>query len=275
MSYKRFSITLLTTLGLILLAACGGSEGPSNPDPDPTPGNTAPTRTGSIPNVTAVITEGSQTLNLGDFFSDAQDSDTELTYSVTNNSNNAAVNATTSSTILNLEFLAVGSSTLTITVTDTGGLSTTATVTVTVNPGEGPPPQDASFQIDAASSTCTDAIVIGDTCSVIVNLVNYDAIWYTFLFDVTFANNNFALRAGTQGTTDLTSSMLILAGPQRIAAISDSLAPFTGSGPLVEVLLERVGNGSDTMRIQNGELTVDLDQGTTLAIDGDNSNAVF
>jgi hypothetical protein len=110
---------------------------------------------------------------------------------------------------------------------------------------------------------------------VVVNLANYDDIWYTFLFDITFANNNFALRAGTQGTTDLTSNMLILAGPQRIAAISDSLAPITGSGPLVEVLLERVANGGDTMRIQNGELTVDLEQGTTLAIDGDNNNAIF
>ena len=90
MSYQRFSITLLTTLGLILLAACGGSDGGTT---DPPPGNTAPSLTGSIPNVTAVITEGSQTLSLGDFFSDAQDSDAELTYSVTNNSNNAAVYA--------------------------------------------------------------------------------------------------------------------------------------------------------------------------------------
>lgn len=264
---NKFS-TLLIVLGISFLAACGGGDDTTPPPP----ANTAPTLTGNPADITVTVGADDQTLNLGQFFDDAQDSDAALTYSVVSNSDPRVAAASISGTTLTLDFAAVGTTTIAVRATDTGGLSANTGFTVTVEASDEPAPE-ARLEIDTTSSTCDAAIVVGDQCTVTVNLVDYPDTWFSFEFDVRFAQGAFAIRTGAQDATDLTQGFLIEAGPSKVAGISTNAV--TGSGALVTLQLERVTNGTDTMTLTNANLLINLEAGTLLTLEGDTSNAIF
>lgn len=261
--------TLLTIVGLSLLAACGGGD---DTTPTPPPSNTAPTLTGSPSDVTVVVGADDQTLNLGQFFADSQDSDAALTYSVISNSDPRVSAASISGTTLTLDFAAAGTTTIAVSATDTGGLSANTSFTVTVEPNDEPAPE-ARLEIDIASSTCDAAIELGDQCTVSINLADYPDSWFGFEFDVRFAQGSFAIQTGAQDATDLTNGFLIQAGPAKVAGIGTSAV--SGSGAIVVLRLERIAAGSETMTLANAGLVIDLEDGTPQAIEGDTSNAIF
>ena len=268
MSFMKTFTTLLTIVGLSLLAACGGGD-----DTTPTPPtNTAPTLTGSPSDITVVVGAQDQTLELGQFFADSQDSDAALTYSVVSNSDPRIAAASISGTTLSLDFAATGTTTIAVRATDTGGLSANTSFDVTVEPSDEPAPE-AGFEIDTASSTCDAAIEVGDTCTVTINLVSYQDTWFGFEFDVRLAQGSFAIQTGSQDATSLTNGFLIQAGPAKVAGIGTNAV--NGSGAIVILSLERVAAGSETMTLENAALVVDLQDGTPQPIEGDTSNAIF
>lgn len=269
MSVMTKFTTLLTIVGLSLLAACGGGDDTTPPPPAT---NTAPTLTGSPSDVTVVVGTDDQTLTLGQFFADSQDSDAALTYSVVSNSDPRVAAASISGMTLTLDFAATGTTTIAVSATDTGGLSANTGFTVTVEPGDEPAPE-ARFEIDTASSTCDAAIELGDQCTVSINLADYQDSWFSFDFDVRFAQGAFAIQAGEQNATDLTNGLLILAGPAGVAGVGTN--PINGSGAIVTLRLERVAAGTETMTLENANLLLDLEAGTLVTIEGDTSNAIF
>ena len=262
--------TLLTIVGISLLAACGGGDDTTPPPPT----NTAPTLTGSPSDVTVAVGADDQTLNLGQFFADSQDSDAALTYSVVSNSNPRVASASISGMTLSLDFAAAGTTTIAVRATDTGGLSANTSFTVTVEPRDEPAPE-ARVEIDTASSTCDAAIQVGDQCTVTINLVDYQDSWFGFEFNVRFAQGAFAIQAGAQEATSLTNGVIILAGPAKVAGVSTNTNPIRGSGAIVTLNLERVSAGNDTIILENAALIIDLEDGTPQPIEGDTSNAIF
>jgi glucose/arabinose dehydrogenase len=99
--------------------------------------NTAPTTTG-ISNVTVAQNAPNTVIDLFAAFSDAQDADSALTYSIAQNTNSGlftatTIDGTTGKLTLDYSPTATGTSTLKVRATDKGGLFTDATFTVTVN----------------------------------------------------------------------------------------------------------------------------------------------
>lgn len=264
---KTFT-TLLTIVGISFLAACGGGD--DTPTPPPT--NTAPTLTGNPANVTVTVGANDQTLSLGQFFDDSQDSDAALTYSVVSNSDPRVTAASISGSTLTLDFAAAGTTTIAVRATDTGGLSANTSFMVTVEPSDEPAP-DVRLEIDTASSTCAAAIEVGDQCTVTINLADYQDSWFGFEFDVRFAQGSFALQTGAQDATSLTNGFLIQAGPAKVAGIGTNAV--SGSGAIVILSLERINAGSESLTLANAALVVDLEDGTPQPIEGDTSNAIF
>lgn len=272
MSAMNKFTTLLMIVGLSLLAACGGGDDTTPPPPAT---NTAPTLTGNPADVTVTVGADDQTLNLANFFADAQDSDAALTYSVVSNSDPRVAAASISGMTLSLDFAAAGTTTIAVRATDTGGLSANTGFTVTVEPSDQPAPE-AQLEIDVSSSTCDAAIEISDQCTVTINLTGYQDTWFGFEFNVRFSQGAFALQTGAQEATSLTNGVIILAGPTKVAGLSTNPNnPIRGSGAIVTLNLERVSAGNDTMTLENAGLVIDLQDGTPQPIEGDTSNAIF
>ncbi|MBD2219463.1 DUF4347 domain-containing protein [Calothrix sp. FACHB-1219] len=117
-----------------------------------TPANTAPTSTG-IADISVVKNAANTVIKLFDVFSDLQDSDSALKYSIVNNTNGAlfevapSINATTGELTLNYSPTATGTAQLTVRATDTGGLSTDVSFAVNVTT----PPPVGEIKIEAES----------------------------------------------------------------------------------------------------------------------------
>ena len=77
-------------------------------------------------------------INLFDHFDDVEDEDTNLTFSVTGNTNSGLVGIDNTAGTLTLSFTpdAHGSADITVTVTDTGNQFEETSFTVTVTPGK-------------------------------------------------------------------------------------------------------------------------------------------
>ncbi len=90
----------------------------------------------AIPGVSVNEDAQASVINLRDYFSDTQDADSALTYTVTGNTDSGVVTAVIKDNqYLNLTFAAdkKGSANITVKCTDTGGLFTETAVAVTVN----------------------------------------------------------------------------------------------------------------------------------------------
>ncbi|MBD2358949.1 DUF4347 domain-containing protein [Tolypothrix sp. FACHB-123] len=131
-----------------------------------TPANTAPTSTG-IADISVVQNAANTVIKLFDVFSDLQDSDTALTYSIVNNTNGAlfevapSINTTTGELTLNYSPTATGTSQLTVRATDTGGLSTDVSFAVNVTT----PPPVGEIKIEAESLVVVDGFRVENLSS--------------------------------------------------------------------------------------------------------------
>ncbi len=100
------------------------------------PANTVPTVT-TIDNITETYSvDGTITIPLFDYFSDAEDADSELAYEVVSNTDNTVVTpdaVDSSDGILNLNIENAGTTTLEVKVTDSRGASVSTTFAVTVD----------------------------------------------------------------------------------------------------------------------------------------------
>lgn len=124
------------------------------------PLNTPPVVDLPIANVLVNFGSPAQTFSVHPNFSDAEDSDTELTYAVTVNTDSGVVTTSAIASAdgaLTLTFVGLGVSEIEITATDTGGLSTSTSFTVTVGDTEKPVisglPDNISVPTDAGSET--------------------------------------------------------------------------------------------------------------------------
>ncbi|MBD2194373.1 MULTISPECIES: DUF4347 domain-containing protein [Calothrix] len=131
-----------------------------------TPANTAPTSTG-IADISVVKNAANTVIKLFDVFSDLQDSDTTLKYSIVNNTNGAlfevapSINATTGELTLNYSPTATGTAQLTVRATDTGGLSTDVSFAVNVTT----PPPVGEIKIEAESLVVIDGFRVENLSS--------------------------------------------------------------------------------------------------------------
>jgi glucose/arabinose dehydrogenase len=124
-----------------------------------TGGNTAPTTSG-IANVAVVQDAPDTVIDLFAAFADAEDADTELTYSVVSNSNSSlfdsvTVDGATGKLTLNYAPTATGTAQLAVKATDTGGLSTTTNFTVSVSTPP-PPPLEGAIRINVGGGQYID-----------------------------------------------------------------------------------------------------------------------
>ncbi|MEL7509558.1 MAG: carbohydrate-binding domain-containing protein [Cyanobacteria bacterium J06554_1] len=131
--------------------------------------NTAPTTSG-ITDITVTEDAADTVVPLFDAFADAQDADTALTYTVTNNTNPALVTPSTISStdgelILDYAATGTGSADITVRATDTEGLFVEDTFTVTVNE-EAPQPPGVDRRIEAEDYKAgTNGVEFFDTSS--------------------------------------------------------------------------------------------------------------
>ena len=100
--------------------------------------NTNPVVTNPIADYSVDEDAADSVFNLVDIFSDTEDNDADLSYSIVSNSNtnliSAAVNNTTDELTLSLTADSSGTANITIRATDSGGLTADTSFTVTVNP---------------------------------------------------------------------------------------------------------------------------------------------
>lgn len=135
------------------------------------PGNTAPVVSDAVSNYSVNEDAADGTFTLTDIFSDSEDNDSNLTYSVESNSNTAlvATSIDASSDVLTVDYQADqnGSATLVIRATDSGDLQAEDTFEVTVNPVNDDPAitslpsditvtEDVSSDVDLSAASLTD-----------------------------------------------------------------------------------------------------------------------
>ena len=113
----------------LLISACGGDSGES-------PANTAPTLTRNFADITAAV-DDTRSLDLVTYFDDRQQDASTLEYDVLSSDPAVVAASLVSGSILELDFVAVGTATVTVTATDSGGLSASDSFDVTVTSGGG------------------------------------------------------------------------------------------------------------------------------------------
>ena len=217
------SVTVLTTpLGVSVSTTYDGSPtAPTAPgnytvlvviaNPNYTGSNSAilaingpPTENG-ITNITVDEDASNSAINLGLSFDDAEDSDSELIYSVTSNSNPALFNdiqITGITLIIDYKENENGNATIFIRATDTGGLFVETSFSITINPVADPPvitstPLTGAVQGQPYSYLVTATDPDGDVLSITAPILPHD--WLSIIDN----GDGTANISGTPSSTDV------------------------------------------------------------------------
>ncbi len=190
----------------------------------PPPANTAPTVESPIQDVTVSYGSENSTFSLFGNFADAESADTELTYTVSNNTNTNVVTAAAINSAdgnLMLDFGIVGTATLTVQASD-GSLSVTDEFTVTVN---------KATPVITFSNSATVGINAGDNASTLT----------------------LSATSNTDGTNTNPIVFSLLSGP---ATLSGNVLTFGNNFGVVQVRATQAGSDYYNEGIATQNITV-------------------